>query len=80
MNVNTQTIKNTQPTKLTPLEFVARYPAIDVEQLIGFLCYNIKKLDACEAVSFRCNLDTYSVMIDEKRFFKCLLYFPGQYI
>ena len=80
MNTDTQITENTQTTKLTPLEFVARYPAIDVEQLIGFLCYNIKKLGTYEAVSFRCNLDTYSIVIDEKRFFKCLLYFPGQYI
>ena len=60
---------DTPTTKLTPTEFALRYPAIDLNQLMGFIYYNIEKLSSCDAISCQCNLDTYSLMIDEHRLF-----------
>ena len=72
MNVNAQIIK------LTPTEFVAKYPIIELDQLTGYLCYNTDNLVMKGVISFQ-NFKTLTILIDEERFFSHVLFFAEQY-
>ena len=65
--------------KLTPTEFVAKYPIVDLDQLVGYLCSNIEKLIMKNAISFQ-NFPTLTILINEERLFDHLLFFSERYI
>ena len=70
---------DTQITKLTPTEFVAKYPIVDLDQLVGYLCFNTDKLIMKGAISFQ-NFKTLTILIDEERLFNHLLFFSERYV
>ena len=68
-----------QVIKLTPTEFVAKYPIIDLDQLVGYLCSNTEKLIMKNAISFQ-NFKTLTILINEERLFNHLLFFSERYV
>ena len=65
--------------KLTPTEFVAKYPIVDLDQLVGYLCSNTDKLIMKGAISFQ-NYQTLTILINEERLFNHLLFFSERYV
>ena len=65
---------NTRYRQYTPFELAEKYPAINSDQLLGYVHRNLKELDEYGVISWR---DRYSSVffIDEKKFFKHVLYF-----
>ena len=65
--------------KLTPTEFVVKYPIVDLDQLVGYLCSNTDKLVMKGAISFQ-NFKTLTILINEERLFNHLLFFSERYV
>ena len=67
----------TQPTKVTPLEFAKRHPGVNPDLLLGFVHHNEKDLYARGAIDWRSS-ESSVLLINERRFFDYILYFPIQ--
>ena len=68
----------TPSNRYTPFEFAAKYPAIDSDQLLGYVSRNLKKLDEKGIIYWKSKYSSV-YLIDEKKFFKYILYFPIKY-
>lgn len=62
---------------VTAREFAAKHPGIDFDQLQGFINHNEKDLYEHGVLDFR-NIESLVMLIDERKFFNYLLYFPIQ--
>ena len=65
--------------QLTPTEFVEKYPIVNLDQLVGYLCSNTDKLVMKNAISFQ-NFKTLTILINEERLFNHLLFFSERYV
>ena len=65
---------NKLPTFYTPTEFVAQYPFVDLDKLVGFINYHSEALHMCDAIAYQMR-DRVVFLIDEKKFFGFMLRF-----
>ena len=65
---------NQLPACYTPTEFVAQYPFVDLDRLVGFINYNSEALHVCGAIAYEMH-DQVVFLIDEKKFFGFMLRF-----